>query len=273
MTQERIDQLKAVGVDFKDTQQKRNVAKWQSKLELLRQYQEQYGHCNVPEVYKIDGVKLGSWLGSQRREYKNLMKGMYAPITQERIEQLEAIGFDFKASLEKREEAHWQTKLQLLQQYQEWNGHCNVPQIYEVNGVKLGRWLCDQWSAYKKHSEGKPAKITQERIDQLEAIGLDFNEQKSDEAQWQSKLELLRQYQEQHGHCTVPIMYEINGVKLGLWLSDQRKEYKELTMRASHHISHRSESMHSTRLATTGSYEILRTGKMKLFPETKRHLL
>ena len=50
---------------------------------------------------------------------------------------------------------------------------------------------------YKKHSEGKPAKITQERIDQLEAIGLDFNDtqQKRDEAQWQSKLELLRQYQ------------------------------------------------------------------------------
>ena len=122
---------------------------------------------------------------------------------------------------EELNEAKWQSKLELLRQYRERNGHCRVPRRYEIDGVKLGSWLSDQRVAYKKHSEGKPAKITQERIDQLEAIGLDFNDtqQKRDEAQWQSKLELLRQYREQNGHCRVPQSYEIDGVKLGSWLS------------------------------------------------------
>ena len=93
------------------------------------------------------------------------------------------------------EEAKWQSKLQLLRKYRKRNGHCRVPYSYEIDGVKLGNWLSDQRVAYKKHSEGKPARyITQERIDQLEAVGFDFNDtkQKRDEAQWQSKLELLR---------------------------------------------------------------------------------
>ena len=134
---------------------------------------------------------------------------------------------DFNDTRQKREGAQWQSKLELLRQYQEWNGHCRVPCSYEIDGVKLGIWLSDQRVAYKKHSEGKPAWITQERIDQLEAIGLDLNDtkQKRDEAQWQSKFELLREYKEQHGHCQVPQRYEVNGVKLGIWVKDQRQHY------------------------------------------------
>ena len=151
-------------------------------------------------------------------------------ITQERIEQLEAIGLDFNDTQQKRDEAQWQSKLELLRQYRDRNGHCRVPAKYEIDGVKLGVWLIDQRAAYKEHSKGKPARIiTQERIEQLEAIGLDFNDtqQKRDEAQWQSKLELLRQYREQNGHCRVPTSYEIDGVKLGVWLIDQRVAYKK----------------------------------------------
>ena len=118
------------------------------------------------------------------------------------------------------DDAKWQSKLELLRQYRERNGHCRVPQSYEIDGVKLGIWLNNQKIEYRKHSEGKPAWITQKRIDQLEAIGLDLNDtkQKRDEAQWQSKFELLRAYREGKGHCRVPDGYEIDGVKLGSWL-------------------------------------------------------
>ena len=205
-------------------------AKWQSKLELLRQYKQENGHCRVPQSYEIDGVKLGSWLSHQRVAYKKHSEGKPSRITQERIDQLEAVGLDFNDTKQKRDEAQWQSKLELLRQYREQHGHCRVPQRYEINGVKLGNWLSHQRVAYKKHSEGKPArKITQERIDQLTAVGLDFNDtqQKRNEAQWQSKLELLRQYREQNGHCRVPRSYEIDGVKLGIWLNNQRQEYRK----------------------------------------------
>ena len=161
-------------MDFNDTQQKRDEAQWQSKLELLRQYQEHHGHCRVPRRYEIDGVKLGIWLNNQRSEYKKHSEGKPAKITQERIDQLEAIGLDFNDTQQKREEAQWQSKLELLRQYQEQHGHCRVPQSYEIDGVKLGFWLNDQRSEYKKHMKGKYSYITQERINALNAIGLEW---------------------------------------------------------------------------------------------------
>ena len=60
---------------------------------------------------------------------------------------------------ELNEETRWQSKLELLRQYKQENGHFLVPKCYEVNGVKLGIWLSNQRVAYKKHSEGKPARI------------------------------------------------------------------------------------------------------------------
>jgi len=95
-------------------------AKWQSELQLLRKYRKQHGHCRVPYYYKIDGVKLGSWLHKQRASYKKHCNGMPSWITQERIDQLEAIGVDWNPWV-----TQWQSKLELLRQYREWNGHCN----------------------------------------------------------------------------------------------------------------------------------------------------
>jgi len=162
-------------------------------MELLSQYRKQHGHCNVPQDYEINGVKLGVWLQNQT-----------IPTY--------------------RDEAQWLSKLKLLQQYRERNGHCRVPHKHEVEGAKLGVWLQNQRQEYKRHKTGKSSKLTQERIDQLEAVGVDWDAQ---EALWLSKFELLRQYKQAHGHCRVPAKYEIDGVKLGLWLQNQRLQYKK----------------------------------------------
>jgi len=208
-----------------------NEAKWQTRLQLLRKYRKQHGHCRVPQICQMDGVELGNWIRKQRVEYKKHVEGKPSQITQERIDQLEAVGYDFHYTKQKREKVQWQTKLALLRQYKyrERNGHCQAPQRYEFDGVKLGIWLANQKAEYGKHSRGEPSCITQERIEQLEAVGVDFHytKQKKDEAQWQSKLELLREYREQNGHCNVPKRYEINGVNLGRWIQTQRHEYKK----------------------------------------------
>ena len=224
ITQERIDQLKAVGLDFNDTRRKRNEAQWQSKLELLRNYQQHHGHCRVPRLYEIDGVKLGYWLNAQRTEYSKHREGKPSWITQEHIDQLKAVGLDFNDTQQKRDEAQWQSKLELLRKYQDRNGHCLVPRTYEMDGVKLGKWVAKQKVAYKKHSEGKPSQITQEHIEQLETVGIEWNPQ---ETKWQSNFELLQNYQQLYGHCRVPQSYEIDGVKLGKWVMKQRNKYKK----------------------------------------------
>jgi len=240
ITQERIVQLEAVGFDWNTLE-----TNWQSKFELLRQFRQHHGHFRVPRDYEVDGVKLGIWLKDQKKGYNRFKQGKPAWITQERIDQLEAIGLDFNDKQHARTEkfdaqqqsraekfgATWQSKLELLRQYREQNGHCQVPYSYETSdGVKLGTWLANQRVAYKNHREGKPARsITQERIDQLEAIGMVWTAQKKapSHSQWQSKFELLQQYKAVNGDCRVPQSYEINGVKLGRWLQEQRQKYKK----------------------------------------------
>ena len=225
-------------------QRKQSVAagvssKTDEPMELLSQYRKQHGHCNVPQDYEINGVKLGVWLQNQS-----------IPTY--------------------RDEAQWLAKLKLLQQYRERNGHCRVPHKYEVDGAKLGVWLQNQRQEYKKHKTGKPSKLTQERIDQLEAVGVDWDAQ---EALWQSKFELLRQYKQAHGHCRVPAKYEIDGVKLGLWLQNQRLQYKKHSQGKTAYLSqaridalkaigHDWNPRASSSTATTGDEEMtVATGK------------
>ena len=96
-------------------------------------------------------------------------------------------------------DAKWESKLELLRQYKKDKGDCLVPRDYTVNGEALGRWVERQREAFRKFQEDEQsATITQERIDKLNAIGFVWNPH---ETQWNSKLELLRQYKEDKGDC------------------------------------------------------------------------
>ena len=45
---------------------------------------------------------------------------------------------------------------------------------------------------------------------------------------WIEKYRLLEKYYKEHGNIDIPIKYEIDGVKLGVWLHTQRQAYKGL---------------------------------------------
>ena len=55
----------------------------------LKTYRAKYGNCRVKQSFKTeDGFNLGTWCTSRRLEYR---KGK---LSQERIDVLEALGFD-----------------------------------------------------------------------------------------------------------------------------------------------------------------------------------
>ena len=150
--------------------------KWQTKFDLLQKYRRQHGDCRVPVQYEIDGVKLGQWLQTQKKAYRKHTEGQPSWIAQERIDQLQAVGVDFADTQQKREEGLWQSKLELLQKYQQQHGHCNVPQSCFIAGVKLGSWVDTQRTAYKKRiRSGEPSFISQSRIDALNSVGFDWD--------------------------------------------------------------------------------------------------
>lgn len=64
--------------------------KWNENFQALLAYKELNGHCQVPISFKVNGLNLGAWVSTQRREYSS------NKLLSARTKQLEAIGFVWK---------------------------------------------------------------------------------------------------------------------------------------------------------------------------------
>ena len=97
LTPERIQKLEEIGFEWKSTIKGTAYNHtWETRLQELHDYQQQHGNCNVPKTYK-DNKMLGSWVRNQRAQYWTRQKpGKRSPMTNERIHQLENIGFQWK---------------------------------------------------------------------------------------------------------------------------------------------------------------------------------
>ena len=111
-------------------------------------YKAQFGHCRVARQYAAN-PKLGTWVETQRRDYKLYQKGKPSPMTDERFRELKSIDFDWGTS-----KTDWSVRFQQLRQYKAQFGHCFVPQHNAAN-PKLEVWASMQRYNYKLQKEGK----------------------------------------------------------------------------------------------------------------------
>lgn len=236
LTRERIELLDSIGFEWKGPKQMRKCGRasddqiWNQKLELLRAFQREHGHCIVPRNHVTAGsVNLGSWVACQRMYKKQFDKGLSScgGITQERINKLDSIGFEWRVHGD--DSTSWKDKFALLRSFQREHGHCIVPHNYVTAGsVNLGLWVANQRMFKKKFDKGlSSCCITQARIDKLISIGFEWTI-RGDDKSWNDKFELLRAFQREHGHCNVPRNYSTAGsVNLGFWVSHQRMYKKQ----------------------------------------------
>ena len=225
LNQDQIDKLDSIGFVWDLA-----YVRWNEKFELLKQYKEEFGDCIVPSKYKYKGINLSDWVLRQRREYKDFhnFKYYYGPMTQEKIDKLNSIGFiweNYKLSeLRKSEkiEKVWKKHFKLLKKYKEEFGDCIVPSKYKYKGVNLGLWVSKQRIAFNKN------KLEPEKIYMLNSIGFIWN---INMYQWNKKFELLKQYKEKFGDCNVPYNYEYKDVALGSWVIQQRERFKNIRKR------------------------------------------
>jgi len=89
MTEDRIKALEDVGFVWDS-----HESTWEERMNELRAYKDTYGHCNVPSSYP-ENMRLATWVRFQRRQYKLFWEGKAANITIERIDQLQALGFEW----------------------------------------------------------------------------------------------------------------------------------------------------------------------------------
>lgn len=152
-------------------------ASWYSMFELLLEYEERYGHCNVPArsniIEKETGeVKhLGQWLADQRKMF---LKSKLLPERRDMFQRLIAKGaLDWGLNYKKEKSAaSWDIYFEGLLRYGDLHKHSNVPRKYtfdiDHNGVrrtlKLGDWL------HKQRTRHKSGVLEDSRLQRLQSL-------------------------------------------------------------------------------------------------------
>jgi len=180
--------------------------KWEGMFRLLQQYKEKEGHCNVPKTHKEDGRNLGTWLNTQRQSKK---KGKLEPGKELELDELGVV-WDLASG-------KWEVMYALLEQYQEREGHCNVPYLHREDGQNLGTWLKKQ-RHFKQHGVLDPHRETR-----LADLGITWRIRRArTTSTWEDMFALLQQYHRTNGDCNVRQKHRQNGENLGMWLTIQR---------------------------------------------------
>lgn len=91
---DKFNLLSAMGFGFDIVRSRRGERSWDASFNLLKTYLAETGNTRVPHHYKAD-YRLGSWVAVQRKEYKLLSEGKQSRLTQEHMERLQSVGFEW----------------------------------------------------------------------------------------------------------------------------------------------------------------------------------
>lgn len=202
---DQIEMLEGLGVTWNTILDQR----WRVCYEKAIRYYAENGDLNVPKYYVTeDGVKLGTWITSQRVSY---IKGTLGK-PKERL--LDSINMSWNMY-----ENKWERGYECARRYVEKNGDINsVPDDYVYDGIKLKTWINTQRC---KLSDGK---LTDERKMRLSELGIVW---KQFAAQWDIGYRHALEYAQKYGNLKVPVKYECqDGFKLKYWLNNQITKYK-----------------------------------------------
>jgi hypothetical protein len=94
LTSERIQKLEIVG--FTWSIRPEPVKTWNRKFHELKVYKNTFGNCMVPQRYQAN-PQLGTWVHTQRRQYKLMIEGKKSSMTREKAQALDSIGFFWAA--------------------------------------------------------------------------------------------------------------------------------------------------------------------------------
>lgn len=71
-------------------------SEWDSMYGLLKAYHKKHGNTRVPLSNSVDKSKLGVWVESQRRDYRDLVETGRSLLDRRQVELLDAVGLDWE---------------------------------------------------------------------------------------------------------------------------------------------------------------------------------
>ena len=200
---------------------------WEERIAMLKAYKEEFGDLLIPIRYKPN-PSLGKFIHNTREQYKLFHKKTPATyrkkcsLTQDRIDELEALGFVWNTQRTQKQNEDWDRRFQQLEEYKEKHGDCLVPHGYSED-PSFAEWIHRQRTTYVALKKSKkPNPLIQERMDRLAAIDFNFTVHSD---KWMEHYLLLKKYREDNGDCKVPTHFK-DVPKLGRWVHTQRHQRK-----------------------------------------------
>ena len=180
---------------------------WEQNYAAALDYYRIHGDLEVSNRTVWNGVKLGLWLSDLRKSSRKL--------TDDQIKRLDAIGMRWKS----KAALAWDRGYEEAKKYADEHGAADASIHYVTSeGYKLGIFL---GKCREKYGKGK---LSQDKIDMLNKIGMVWNKSRANE--WDSCFRLLEKYYYEHGDLNIPPTYVEDGVWLNKWLNEQKHIYK-----------------------------------------------
>ena len=187
-------------------------ARWNDRYQELESYFEIHGHSDVPRNYE-ENPSLANWVAIQRSCYKK------KTLKQQRIDLLNKLNFTWSIN---GGEDSWNQQFQELINYNEKNGHTNVPSTCKEYPL-LSLWVRAQRQCFKQN------KLEQKKIDRLNSVGFQFElrkEVKRTGLSWNDYFLELKKFEEAYGHTFPSSDYLVKGTVFREWVSHQRIYYR-----------------------------------------------
>ena len=115
-------------------------------------------------------------------------------------------------------EQTWQNAISALENFTRREGHCRVPRHFIEGTYRLGQWVAVQ--RYLKD------KIAVERKAQLNELGFVWSRR---DWLWERGFAALKAFAAREGHCRVHAQHIEGTLKLGYWISVQRRNRNKMS--------------------------------------------
>ena len=159
LSKDRIQRLNSIGMEWF----KSHEMVWEKRYHQLEQIYTEDGNCHVPQGYS-NNPQLGNWCMNQRTAYRFYQKGEQTALTQERIDKLKALNFQWHYK-----EYRWMDKFERLKAYQAEHSDFSIPYA-DTKNADLRIWLTIQRLFYHRRSRNESHRMTDQRIELLESI-------------------------------------------------------------------------------------------------------
>lgn len=214
LTQDQIQRLDAIGMDWQDSFTQR----WEYGYAKAKEYYARHGDIDVPATYVTeDGFPLGKWLkGHVQINGKN--GRLSIKVTAERKAKLDALGFKWDS------EDSWAKRIAACKEYKAEHGDLNVSQQYvTADGIWLGKWLYECRRAYKGESNQRQKSLTDEQIHELNALGMDWRTpaERAWEEKYKAAAEMLEKMKQAENKTYTKAEYPPSH-SLRQWISRQK---------------------------------------------------